>query len=118
MARCEKGYECAVCGAEVEAITESDLYLAYVLGDLPLDELHALPERHVRCNGERAQYILDPGFASVLCEGFFDKRLLDVDYVAGEEERVTRGWRRLQEIPTLGISIIEYPLEEVRRRGP
>jgi len=26
---------------------------------------------------------------------------------------VTRAWRRLQEIPTLGIPLTEYPLPEV-----
>jgi len=36
--------------------------------------------------------------------------------VAEEEARVTRGWRRLQELPGLGIPIIEYPLPEVRAR--
>jgi hypothetical protein len=36
--------------------------------------------------------------------------LLDPDYVAAEEARVTAGWRRLQDIPSLGISLIEYPL--------
>ena len=35
MARCDQGYLCEVCGAEVEEITESDLYLAYVLGEVP-----------------------------------------------------------------------------------
>ena len=34
--------------------------------------------------------------------------------MAEEVARVTRGWRRLQEVPTLGVPIIEYPLPEVR----
>ena len=34
MARCEQGYLCDVCGEEVEDITQSDLYLAYVLAAL------------------------------------------------------------------------------------
>ena len=112
MARCERGYLCEVCGAEVEEITESDLYLAYVLGEVPPEQLHLRRERHIRCNPERAQYIVDPGFPPVRCEGFFAKEALDADYVAGEEARVTRGWRRLQEIPSLSIPIIDYPLEE------
>jgi hypothetical protein len=110
MARCEKGYLCEVCGAEVEDVTQSDLYLAYVLGEVPAEELHLRKERHVRCNPERAQYVVDPAFAPVVCEGSFDKRTLDGDYVAEEEARVTRGWRRLQQIPTLGVPITEYPL--------
>ena len=110
MARCEQGYLCEVCGAEVEDVTQSDLYLAYVLGEVPAEELHLRKERHVRCNRERAQYVVDPAFAPVVCEGFFDKRGLDREYVAAEEARVTRGWRRLQELPALGVPITEYPL--------
>ena len=111
MARCEQGYLCEVCGGEVEGITESDLYLAFVLGEVPAEELPRRRERHVRCNPERAQYVVDPAFAPpVVCEGFFDKALLDASFVAAEEARVTAGWRRLQEIPSLGISIIDYPL--------
>src|SRR5947209_13986371 len=110
MARCERGYLCEVCGAEVEEVSESDLYLAYVLGEVPPEQLHLRRERHIRCNPERAQYIVDPGFPPVKCEGFFDKSTLDAEFVAAEEARVTRGWRRLQEIPSLGIPITEYPL--------
>jgi hypothetical protein len=116
MARCELGYLCEVCGQEVEAITDSDLYLRYVLGEVPPEQLHVLPERHLRCNPELAQYIVDPAFPPVRCEGFFAKEALDPAFVAAEEERVTRGWRRLQEIPSLGVPIIEYPLPEVRER--
>ncbi len=116
MARCEQGYLCEVCGQDVEAITDSDLYLRYVLGEVPPEQLHLLPERHIRCNPELAQYIVDPAFPPVRCEGFFAKETLDPAFVAQEEARVTRGWRRLQEIPSLGIPIIEYPLPEVRQR--
>jgi hypothetical protein len=116
MARCELGYICEVCGQEVEAITESDLYLRYVLGEVPPEQLHLLPERHIRCNPELAQYIIDPAFVPVRCEGAFAKEMLDPTYVAQEEQRVTRGWRRLQELASLGIPIIEYPLPEVRER--
>jgi hypothetical protein len=110
MARCDEGYRCEVCGADVEAITESDLYLRYVLGEVPLELLHKLPERHIRCNPALAQYVVDPAFEPVHCGGDFAKETFDPEYVAGEEERVTRGWRRLQEIPTLGLTIAEYPL--------
>ena len=116
MARCELGYLCEVCGREVEAITDSDLYLRYVLGEVPPEQLHVLPERHLRCNPELAQYIVDPAFPPVRCEGFFAKEALDPAFVAAEEQRVTRGWRRWQEIPSLGVPIIEYPLPEVRER--
>jgi hypothetical protein len=114
MARCEQGYLCEVCGQDVGEITESDLYLRYVLGEVPPEELHRRRERHIRCNPELAQYIVAPGFPPVRCEGFFAKESLDPDYVAAQEARVTRGWQRLQELPSLGIPIIEYPLPEVR----
>ena len=115
MARCEQGYLCEVCGGDVGEITDSDLYLRYVLGEVPPEELHLRRERHIRCNPSLAQYIVDPAFEPVRCEGFFAKETLDPDFVAGEEARVTRGWRRLQELPGLGLPIIEYPLPEVRQ---
>ena len=110
MAGCDEGYTCEVCGADVEAITESDLYLRYVLGEVPLELLHRLPERHVRCNPALAQYIVDERFPPVACDGPFAKANLDAAFVAAEEARVTRGWRRLQAIPTLRLTIPEYPL--------
>ena len=114
MALCEQGYLCDVCGGDVEEITDSDLYLRYVLGEVPPEKLHILRERHIRCNPTLAQFIVDPKFARVRCEGPFAKDQLDPAYVAEQEVRVTRGWRRLQEIPSLGLSTIqEYPLPEV-----
>src|SRR5438477_10990583 len=109
MARCEQGYLCEVCGLDVAEITESDLYLRYVLGEVPPEELHLRPERHIRCHPELAQYIVDARFEPVRCEGMFAKETLDAAYVAEEEERVTRAWQRLQEIPKLAIAIIDYP---------
>jgi len=114
MARCEQGYLCHVCGLDVGEITESDLYLRFVLGEVPAEKLHLLPECHIRCNPSLAQYVIDPAFPPVLCEGAFAKNFMDAAFVAEEEARVTRGWRRLQEVPTLGAPIIEYPLPEVR----
>ena len=32
----------------------------------------------------------------------------------GQEERVTRAWRRLQQLPGSGLPILDYPLPEVR----
>ena len=114
MTRCEEGYLCEVCGQDVAAITDSDLYLRYVLGEVPPERLHALRERHIRCNPALAQFVVDPAFEPVRCEGPFAKENLDPAYVAEEEARVTRGWRRLQELPSLGLTIVEYPLPEVR----
>jgi hypothetical protein len=110
MARCDEGYRCEVCGGDVEAITESDLYLRYVLGEVPLERLHLQHERHIRCNPALAQFIVDGRFESVTCDGPFDKRNLDSAFVVDEEKRVTGGWRHLQNIPTLGLTIAEYPL--------
>src|SRR5947199_2784127 len=111
MARCEQGYLCEVCGQDVAEMTDSDLYLRYVLGEVPPEQLHLLRERHVRCNPTLAQYIVDSAFnPAVSCEGMFAKQNLDRAFVAGEEQRVTRGWRRLQELPTSGLSILDYPL--------
>jgi hypothetical protein len=114
MARCEQGYLCEVCGQDVAGITDSDLYLRYVLGEVPPERLHQLRERHIRCNPALAQFIVDAGFEPVHVDGPFAKASLDSAYVAEEEARVTRGWRRLQELPTLGLTIAEYPLPEVR----
>lgn len=110
MARCDEGYPCDVCGQDVEDITVSDLYLRFVLGEVPIDRLHRLPERHIRCNPALAQYIADASFTEVPCPSPFDKRELDADYVNTEQARITRAWRRLQMLPTLGLPIHEYPL--------
>jgi hypothetical protein len=116
MARCEKGYICEVCGEEVADITDSDLYLRYVLGEVPPERLHQQRERHLRCNPALTQYIVADGFAPVVCTGDFAKQAMDADFVAAEEARVTRGWQRLQELPSLGLPITEYPLPEVREQ--
>jgi hypothetical protein len=114
VARCEQGYLCAICGREVEGIVESGLYLRYVLGDVPAEQLHRLPEHHIICDPSLAQYIIDPRFPPVVCEGLLDKRTLDAEFVAAEEARVTRGWRRLVELPGSGLTLLEYPLPEVQ----
>jgi hypothetical protein len=111
MARCDQGYLCDVCGEEVESIIDSDLYLRYVLGEIPIYELDRQPERHIRCDLALAQYVIDERFEPVVCPGSFNKRELDKEFVLAEEARVTAGWRRLQQIPTLGISIDEYPIK-------
>ncbi len=113
MAACDQGYICDVCGLDVEAIIDSDLYLRYVLGEVSPLALPSQRERHVRCNPAAAQYIVDPAFERVQCAGMFAKENLDPDFVREQEERLTRAWRRLQEIPKLGLAIPEYPLPEV-----
>jgi hypothetical protein len=111
MAACERGYLCAVCGRDVEAIQESDLYLRYVLGEVKAELLDRLPEQHIRCNPTLAQFIVADGFAPVvLADGPFAKAGLDPRFVADEERRVTAGYRRLQELSMRDVSIWDYPL--------
>jgi len=114
MARCDEGYLCDVCGQEVEDIVDSDLYLRYILGEVSPLALPTMRERHILCNPATAQYIVDDAFPPVECAGAFCKDGLDPDHVAEQQAKVTRAWRRLQAIPTLGIAITEYPLPEVR----
>jgi hypothetical protein len=114
VARCEQGYLCDVCGQDVAEITDSDLYLRYVLGEVPPEQLTRTPERHIRCNPVTAQFIVDPRFEAVHCTGAFAREHLDPAFVAAEEVRITRAWKRLQELPTLRLSIEDYPLPEVR----
>jgi hypothetical protein len=116
MARCEQGYLCEVCGQEVEEITDSDLYLRYVLGEVDPETLHVRPERHIACNPTLAQFIVAESFAPVRIDGPFAKEGLDPEFVAAEEARVTRGYLRLVELPGLGLPITEYPLPEARAR--
>jgi hypothetical protein len=108
--KCDEGYVCLICGGDVEAITDSDLYLRYILGEIPLEKLHLHPERHIRCDPELAQYIVAAEFPPVPCDSPFSKAEMDAEYVAKQEERVTRAWRRLQAVPQLGVDITQYPL--------
>jgi hypothetical protein len=112
MAKCEEGYLCEVCGRDVENITESDLYLRYVIGQVDPEVLHTSRERHIRCNPSLAQFIVADGFEPVVVEGPFDKRQLDPAFVRQREVLVTRGWRRLKGLLNVP-RIIDYPLPEV-----
>lgn len=116
MAICEQGYLCDVCGQDVADLSDSDLYLRYVLGEVAPEALHLTPERHIRCNPILAQFIVAEGFEPVEAEGFFAKAGLDADFVAQEEARVTRGYLRLIEVAGLELPIIDYPLPEVVSR--
>lgn len=89
----------------------SELYLRYVLGAVPLDELPREPERHIRCSPELAQFIVDESFEPVVCDDpVFDKRRLPAPVRARQERVLTRAWRRLQEVRELGLAVDEYPL--------
>lgn len=117
MAKCDEGYLCIVCGEDVAEVTDSDLYLRYVIGLLDPELLHATPERHIRCNELLAQFIVDESFEPVFVSGEFGKAALDRQYVAEREALVTRGWKRLHEIKSLGeVSVLDLPLPEVIAR--
>jgi hypothetical protein len=116
MAKCEEGYLCDVCGADVAELYDSDLYLRYVTGLVDPEVLHTSKERHIRCNPSLAQFIVDDEFEPVVVEGDFDKRRLDPAYVRERETLVTRGYRRLKELRGLDLPIINYPLPEIRAR--
>jgi hypothetical protein len=111
MAKCDEGYLCAVCGGDVAEITDSDLYLRYVLGWVDPEVLHTTPDRHLRCNPALSQFIVAAEFDPVVVEGEFDKRQLDPELRVAREHLVTRGWRRLHEVRSSGLPIVEYPLE-------
>lgn len=113
MAKCDEGYLCGVCGEDVAELTESDLYLRYIVGMLDPEVLHTTPERHIRCNPTLAQYIVADDFETVVVEGPFDKRTLDPDFASQQERLLTRGWQRLKEVAGKELKIINYPLPEV-----
>ncbi len=116
MAVCEQGYLCDICGQDVADLTDSDLYLRYVLGEVDPETLHLAPERHLRCNPVLAQFIVADGFDPVVVAGYFGKAELDAEFVADEERRVTRGYRRLLELAGQEVAIRDYPLPEVTAR--
>ncbi len=113
MAKCDEGYLCEVCGEDVAEITQSDLYLRYVIGEVDPETLHTNAERHILCNPALAQFIVDDRFTPVVVDGPFDKRTLDAVFRRERELLVTRGWRRLSEVAGQDLPIIKYPLPEV-----
>lgn len=114
MAKCDEGYLCSVCGQDVAGITDSDLYLRYVIGLLDPELLHVEPEKHIRCNPVLAQFIMADNFPPVEVDGEFGKQELDAEFVQQREQWVTRGWHRLHEVAGWSeTSILEFPLPEV-----
>ncbi len=116
MAGCERGYLCTICGHDVEEITDSALYLRYVMGDVEWDQLNRAPETHIRCDPTLAQFIVDPSFEPVSGVGAFAKANLDPEYVKCEERRVTLAYLRLRDLDTAALPIAEYPLPHVVAR--
>jgi hypothetical protein len=120
MARCDQGYLCRVCGDEVESITDSVLYLRYVIGEIDPEVLHLAPESHLQCTPALAQFIADERFGGMpAVDGPFSIVSLDPDFVAQRTTLVTRGYRRLWDIRSnraKPIAVRDYPLEEVKER--
>jgi len=118
VSNCDEGYNCDRCGEYVGNIRESELYLRYVLGVVPLAELPREPERHIRCAPEFAQFIVDSEFAAVVCaDPEAAKQELPPDVRARQERVFTLAWRRLQELAEAGAPVDSYPLsaEELAR---
>ncbi len=119
MAQCDTGYFCHVCGAFVDGLGDSDLYLRYVLGRVPLDALYHEPDAHVWCNPALAQFIVDDAYSADPAgtarpvHPDRDKARLDEAARAAEEALVTRAWQRLQRLPELGVGIHDYPLPDL-----
>ena len=119
MAKCDEGYICEICGEEVENITQSDLYLRFVIGELDPELLHVTPERHIRCNPILAQFIDDPGFLDLEVEPGFSMRELDPAYVRranhlldGHAEGYDIGRRKSFDIDSeLDFEIVQYLLQ-------
>ncbi len=119
MAHCDEGYSCDRCGEYVETVQVSELYLRYVLGAVPADELPREPERHIRCAPEFAQFIVDDAFEPIVCDDpALDKRELPPEVRARQERLFTRAWRRLQEVRELGLAVDEYPLAREELQAP
>jgi hypothetical protein len=120
MARCDQGYLCRVCGEEVEQITESTLYLRYVIGEIDPEVLHLVPESHLQCTPTLSQFIDDTRFEAIArVEDAFAIDSLDPDFAAQRKELVTRGYRRLWEIREGRArirAVNQYPLPEVIER--
>ncbi len=116
MARCDQGYLCRVCGEEVEHITDSQLYLSFVIGEIDPETLHSSPECHLRCAPVFSQFIEDPryGIPSNVV-GPFAKNQLDSEYVALRTKLLSRGYDRLwaiREERRHPLTVVEYPLPD------
>lgn len=119
MAKCDEGYLCEVCGEEVEGLTDSALYLQFVIGWVDPETLHTRRECHLRCHPVLAQFIEDERFGEpVVVSGEFDRRQLDADFVQQRAALVTRGYARLWELRSQRreLTVIDYPLPESRSR--
>ncbi len=114
MAECDAGYYCRVCAEYVDGIVDSEIYLRYVLRDIPFAELAGMPEAHIWCNGNLAQYIVDPAFGkTVRVDDDQDKARQDPQTRALMEKVITLAWQRLQGLPDSGLDVTEYPMPDM-----
>lgn len=118
MAKCDEGYLCEICGAAVERLDESALYLQYVIGWIDPETLHSRRECHLKCQPTLAQFIDDDHFEPVSVEGEFDRRSLDPGFASARTDLVSRGYRRLRELQKRrsGLAVNEYPLPEAIKK--
>lgn len=119
MAKCDEGYLCEVCGEDVANISDSALYLQYVIGWIDPETLHTRRESHLRCQPALAQFIDDAHFdPPVSLEGPFDRRLMDPSFAAERAALVTRGYQRLLELQSKrrDLTVVDYPLPEAKAR--
>ncbi len=117
MAKCDEGYLCEVCGQDVELMTDSALYLQFVIGWIDPETLHTRRESHLRCQPTLAQFIDDPRFQPPLVvDEVFDRRQLDPEFAQARAALVTRGYQRLWELQTTehALTVVDYPLAEAR----
>lgn len=116
MAKCDEGYLCEVCGEAVEKLSESALYLQFVIGWIDPETLHTRRECHLKCLPSLAQFINHEKFEPVRVEGEFDRRNMDEAFVRQRVELVTRGFERLLELQRhrRDLAIHEYPLGDLR----
>jgi len=107
---------CRVCGEEVEHITDSQLYLSYVIGEVDPETLHVTPECHLQCAPSFSQFINDSRFERRFeIDGPFAIHQLDPDYVIQRTTLISRGYERLWAIRQerrKPLTVVEYPLPE------
>lgn len=100
----------------MEHITDSQLYLSYVIGEIDPETLHASPECHLTCAPAFSQFIADERYGiPPELDGPFAKSQLDFEYVALRTALVSRGYARLwaiREERRKPLTVIEYPLPE------
>ncbi|MFN3191858.1 MAG: hypothetical protein ACE361_15205 [Aureliella sp.] len=112
MAKCDEGYLCEACGAPVERLSESALYLQYILGWIDAGLLQTSRECHLKCMPALAQFVRHPEFEEVFAEGDFDRRQMDPKFVAERTELVTGAYQRLVDLQRKrkGLTLDDYPL--------